>query len=51
MPLEELAREIADGVEFWGEEADGELLGVMGIQHRGEVDLIRHAYVRTRVRT
>jgi GNAT superfamily N-acetyltransferase len=50
MPLEELAREIADGVEFWGEEADGELLGVMGIQHRGEVDLIRHAYVRTRVR-
>jgi len=50
MPLDELEREIADGVEFWGEEADGELLGVMGIQHRGEVDLIRHAYVRTRAR-
>jgi len=48
MALEELEREIADGVEFWGEETEGELLGVMGIQHRGEVDLIRHAYVRTR---
>jgi len=50
MPLEELQREIADGVEFWGEEKDGVLLGVMGIQARGEVDLIRHAYVRTRAR-
>lgn len=50
MPRDALEREIADGVEFWGEESNGELLGVMGIQHRGEVDLIRHAYVRTRVR-
>lgn len=50
MPLDELQREIADGVEFWGDEVDGELLGVMGIQHRGEVDLIRHAYVRGRAR-
>jgi GNAT superfamily N-acetyltransferase len=50
MPRDELQREIADGVEFWGEEKDGALLGVMGIQHRGEVDLIRHAYVRTRAR-
>jgi len=50
MPLEELQREIADGVEFWGEETEGALLGVMGIQDRGEVDLIRHAYVRTRAR-
>ncbi|HSH06051.1 MAG TPA: GNAT family N-acetyltransferase [Burkholderiales bacterium] len=50
MPLEELRREIADGVEFWGEEADGVLQGVMGIQRRGEVDLIRHAYVRTHAR-
>jgi len=47
MPLEALRRELAEGVEFWGEEADGVLQGVMGIQHRGEVDLIRHAYVRT----
>jgi GNAT superfamily N-acetyltransferase len=50
MPLDELQHEIADGVEFWGDEVDGELLGVMGIQHRGEVDLIRHAYVRSRAR-
>jgi GNAT superfamily N-acetyltransferase len=45
MPAEELDGEIAAGVEFWGYEADGELLGVMGIQPLGEVDLIRHAYV------
>jgi GNAT superfamily N-acetyltransferase len=50
MPLDELQREIADGVEFWGDEAGGALLGAMGIQHRGEVDLIRHAYVRSRAR-
>jgi len=37
-------------VEFWGDEVDGVLLGVMGIQHRGEVDLIRHAYVRSHAR-
>jgi len=46
MPVSEVESEIVDGVVFWGYEADGELLGVMGIQARGEVDLIRHAYVR-----
>ena len=45
MPADELDREIDAGVEFWGYEADGELLGVMGIQDVGDVDLIRHAYV------
>ena len=50
MPREELKHEIERGVAFWGVEADGELAGVMGIQDRGEVDLIRHAYVRTRSR-
>src|SRR5436190_24339405 len=45
MPAEELAGEIAAGVEFWGYEADGALRGVMGIQHLPDVDLIRHAYV------
>ena len=45
MPMEELDAEIADGVEFWGYEDDGRLLGIMGIQDRGEVELIRHAYV------
>jgi GNAT superfamily N-acetyltransferase len=41
----ELAGEIAAGVIFWGAEADERLLGVMGFQQKGEVDLIRHAYV------
>jgi GNAT superfamily N-acetyltransferase len=50
MPLEELRQEMARGVDFWGFETGGALLGVMGIQDRGEVDLIRHAYVRTRSR-
>ena len=45
MAVEELDGEIAAGVSFWGYEADGELLGVMGIQPVGDVDLIRHAYV------
>jgi GNAT superfamily N-acetyltransferase len=45
MPAEELDGEIASGVEFWGYEADGELVGVMGIQPVRDVDLIRHAYV------
>ena len=46
MPREELDEEIAAGVEFWGYEDDGELLGVMGIQAVRDVQLIRHAYVR-----
>ena len=45
MPREELEREIAAGVEFWVAEEAGKLQGVMGIQDRGEVALVRHAYV------
>ena len=45
MDSDELDREIAAGVAFWGYETDGALVGVMGIQPVGEVDLIRHAYV------
>jgi len=45
MPASELDREIGAGVAFWGYEADGELLGLMGIQSVRDVDLIRHAYV------
>ena len=47
MPRTALDTEIADGVAFWGAARDGRLLGVMGIQDRGEVALIRHAYVCT----
>ncbi|UVI32736.1 GNAT family N-acetyltransferase [Paenibacillus spongiae] len=50
MGLEELKREISDGVRFWGYGEDGELLGVMGMQEKGDVSLIRHAYVRTKRR-
>jgi GNAT superfamily N-acetyltransferase len=45
MSSEELAGEIEAGIEFWGYEDDGELVGVIGIQPLSEVDLIRHAYV------
>ena len=45
MPKDELAREIAAGIVFWVAEEDGRLLGVMGIQDKGDVALVRHAYV------
>jgi len=31
MTKEELLHQIEEGVEFWGYEEDGQLLGVMGI--------------------
>jgi N-acetylglutamate synthase-like GNAT family acetyltransferase len=45
MPAEELAAEIAAGVTFWLAESRGNIAGVMGIQDRGDVALVRHAYV------
>lgn len=45
MPRDELEGEIADGVMFWVAEEDGWLSGVMGIQDKGAIALIRHAYV------
>jgi GNAT superfamily N-acetyltransferase len=47
MPEAELRREIAGGVVFWGCEAAGRLVGVMGLQNVKDVTLVRHAYVRT----
>ena len=46
MPMAELEREIERGVVFWIAEENGELVGVMGIQDKGAVALVRHAYVR-----
>jgi GNAT superfamily N-acetyltransferase len=43
-----LASEIAAGVRFFGHEAGGELLGVIGVQNVDDVTLIRHAYVTPR---
>jgi GNAT superfamily N-acetyltransferase len=48
MPMEELKREIDDGVEFWGYEEAGDLMGVMGLQDKSDVHLIRHSYVCTK---
>ena len=45
MPREELEEEMGAGVQFWVFEAAGQIVGVMGRQDRGEVTLIRHAYV------
>ena len=45
MPKAELAKEIAHGIVFWVGEENGRLLGVMGIQDKGAVALVRHAYV------
>jgi N-acetylglutamate synthase-like GNAT family acetyltransferase len=45
MASEELSSEIADGVVFWVVEDEGGVVGVMGLQDRGEVALVRHAYV------
>lgn len=44
---EELKDEIAQGVRFSGIEADGVLVGIMGVQPVRDVTLIRHAYVAT----
>jgi N-acetylglutamate synthase-like GNAT family acetyltransferase len=45
MSADELASEIAEGVVFWVAEEEGRLVGVMGMQDKGEVALVRHAYV------
>jgi N-acetylglutamate synthase-like GNAT family acetyltransferase len=49
MPSAELRYEIENGVVFWGLEQDGQLLGVMGIQDKNNLTLIRHAYTRAQV--
>ena len=50
LPVEEIRHAIKDGVVFWGFEQEGCLAGVMGIQDKGDVALIRHAYVLSRMR-
>ena len=45
MSPEELETEISSGVVFWVAEEEGRLLGVMGLQDKGDVALVRHAYV------
>ena len=45
MSAGDLETQIAEGVVFWIAEQEGRLLGVMGIQDKGDVALVRHAYV------
>jgi len=46
MPADELAREIGDGgIVFWVAEQEGRMEAVMGVQDKGDVTLVRHAYV------
>jgi len=47
MSRDELVREITAGVEFFGWDQDGVLVGVMGVQGVRDATLIRHAYVRS----
>ena len=51
MPVAELKEEMAAGVKFWGYENNGRLVGIMGMQPVKDVTLIRHAYVRTEMRS
>jgi len=50
MTVVELKEQIDDGVQFWVYRQDDEIQGVMGIQDKNSVTLIRHAYVRTKDR-
>ena len=47
MSKDELRRQIDEGVEFWKYADNDEIAGVMGIQFKGDVTLIRHAYTRS----
>ena len=47
MSEEELQKQIDEGVQFWCWKDEGEMKGVMGIQYKNDVTLIRHAYVRS----
>ena len=50
MTKEELKTQIEEGVSFSCYVENNEIIGVMGIQDKTEVELIRHAYVRTKRR-
>lgn len=50
MTKEELKAQIEDGVRFSCYVDNNAIIGVMGIQEKTDVELIRHAYVRTKQR-
>ena len=50
MSEQELQTQIEDGIKFWCFVDNDNIIGVMGIQDKSDVTLIRHAYVRTTAR-
>ena len=50
MSKQELEAQIEDGVRFSCYVDNNEMIGVMGIQDKTDVELIRHAYVKTNQR-
>ena len=46
MSADELDKEISDGVIFWVADDQGCMVGMMGIQDKKDVSLVRHAYVK-----
>lgn len=46
----ELQTQIEEGVQFWCYSENDTIIGVMGIQDKSDVTLIRHAYVSTAAR-
>ena len=50
MSEQELQTQIEDGIKFWCFVENDNIIGVMGIQDKSDVTLIRHAYVRTTAR-
>ena len=47
MSAKELGDEIDSGVDFFGLQEEGRIIGLMGIQELKEITLIRHTYVLT----
>ena len=47
MSAKELRDEIDSGVDFFGLQEEGRIIGLMGIQELKEITLIRHTYVLT----
>ena len=50
MSEDELKSQIKQGIRFWCYTENEEIMGVMGLQDKEEVMLVRHAYVRTAYR-
>ncbi|MDQ3845638.1 MAG: GNAT family N-acetyltransferase [Bacteroidota bacterium] len=50
MSEQELQNQMDEGVQFWCYLDNDNIMGVMGIQDKSDVTLIRHAYVRTMAR-